>query len=585
MIIATSQIAGAPTCRICEAIRACKGAVVAVAVFSFCENLLMLAAPLYMMQVYDRVLASRSIDTLFYLTLVLLLALAVHGLLDLARGRILAATATWLDQKLSPELFERAVQSRLRGRSYGPEAISDLATIRGFVASPGMTAMFDLPWTGIFVTAAYMLHAYLGHLAVASSVLLLSMASIGELVTRRPIRRATEWGMLSKRDLDATTRNAEVIEAMGMMPAVARDWATRNAEALELQAIILRRTTLIASATKFVRLAVQSLGLGLGAWLVLEQQATGGIMIAASILLSRAVAPIEQSIGAWKSIVTVRAALKRLKAFGLEPGYRPQSMPLPAPTGLVSVENLVFSTNPATPPIVKGVSFTLQAGESLGIVGPSGAGKSTLARLLVGALAPTRGVVRLDGADIFTWDRDQIGQFVGYLPQDIELFAGSVSKNISRMTDCAPEAVVDAAKMANVHEMILRLPKGYHTEIGEGGQHLSGGQRQRIALARALLGKPRLVVLDEPNSNLDGDGEIALVKAITALNQAGCTVVVVTHRTSLVQHVDKMLLLRDGQLEAFGPRNEVFARLVGPPQPAKPGVSGTLRAVVAVTGE
>ncbi|MBM1174716.1 type I secretion system permease/ATPase [Microvirga arabica] len=560
-------------CRVCAAIRACRSGIWAVAVFSFCENLLMLAAPLYMMQVYDRVLASRSFETLVYLTLALAFALLMLSVLDLARGRLLARMALWLDQRLAPGLFERAIQSRLRGRNYGPEAFGDLASLRGFITSPGMTALFDLPWSVIFVAAAFLLHPYLGYLAIGAAALLFGLALLGEFISHKPIQMAAEGGMLSRRHLEATARNAEVIEAMGMMGAVSGHWIGRNAQLLGLQGTVLSRSTLFTSTTKFIRLLVQSLGLGLGAWLVLTEQATGGVMIAASILLTRAVGPIEHAIGAWKSLVTVRASVRRLKAFAMEPAYRPTAMLMPPPKGALSVEGLIYRTpDPFVPPILKGISFQLTPGEAVAVIGPSGAGKSTLARLLIGAIPSIAGLVRLDGADIFTWDRADIGQHVGYLPQDVELFAGSVSDNIARMGKADPNAIVAAARIAGVHDLILRLPRGYETEIGEGGQHLSGGQRQRIALARAVLGNPRLVVLDEPNSNLDGDGEIALVRAIEALKQAGSTVVIVTHRTSLMQHVDKVLLLRDGQVEAFGPRQEVFARLVGQsaPTPAAP---------------
>ena len=557
-----------PVFSVGTALKSCRTGFIAVAIFSMFMNLLMLTAPLYMIQVYDRVLSSRSVDTLLYLTLIVIFALAILGFIDLARGRVMASIGTWLDHRLSPQIFERALQGRLRGRSYGPEAVGDLSVIRSFVSSPGAMALFDLPWTLIFVAAAYTLHPYFGHLAVASAVLLLVLTTIGEYATRDAIRNVGEVGMRARRDLEASSRNAEVVEAMGMRSALARRWAERNGEMLELQTLILRRSTLLSSLTKFVRLAVQSLGLGLGAWLVLQQEVTPGAIIAASILLSRALAPIEQGIGAWKSIVSVRAAVARLKPFTTEKAYRPEAMPLPMPKGEVSCENVAFALDPAAPPILRGVSFQIAAGEALAIVGPSGAGKSTLSRILVGAISPVRGVVRIDGADIFSWDRDQVGDFLGYLPQDVELFSGTVAQNIARLRDFKPEAVVEAARMANVHDMIVRLPHGYETELGEGGQQLSGGQRQRIALARAVYGKPRVVVLDEPNSNLDSDGEFALAQAMATMKAAGTTVIVVTHRPALVQHVEKMLLLRDGQVEAFGPRQEVYARLLRPAQPA-----------------
>ena len=338
-----------------------------------------------------------------------------------------------------------------------------------------------------------------------------------------------------------------------------------NDRKLELQAEAQKRAATFTAMTKFIRLAAQTLTLGLGAWLVLGLEATGGIMIAASIILTRALAPIEQAIGSWRSVVASRGGLMRLKAFALEKEYRPSMMPLPEPSGRIDVEQLVFRLlDNHSAPILKGVGFRLDAGESLAIIGPSGAGKTTLARLLVGAVPPFSGVVRLDSADIFSWDRRQVGTFVGYLPQDIELFSGSVAENIARLMEVDSDKVVAAAKMAGVHDLILRLPKGYETQIGPDGQHLSGGQRQRVALARAMYGPPRLVVLDEPNSNLDGEGDLALEGAIKAMKAGGMTVIVITHKINLVQNVDKILMLRDGLVERFGLRQAVLAEMMGP---------------------
>ena len=557
-------------CRVCAAIRACKGAGLAVGAFSFAENLLMLAAPLYMMQVYDRVLASRSGETLVYLTLITAFALLALGVIDLARGRLLNGVATWLEQRLAPGLFERAVQSRLRGSNYGPEAMSDLSAVRSFVTSPGMVALFDLPWSAIFIAVAFMLHPWFGYLAVGACILLLGLGVLGEVFTRKPIQTAAEAGMLLRRQVDAMSRNAEVIEAMGMMPAVTRRWGLFNAQAQTMNRTISDRLTLLASTTKFIRLLLQSTGLALGAYLVIGQQTTGGAMIASSILLARAFGPVEQMVGAWRGLMGVRGSVQRLKAFALQPEYRPEAMRLPRPEGRLSVEGLVYRLSAYETPILKGISFELEPGETLAVIGGSGAGKSTLARLLVGSVPAATGLVRLDGADVFSWSRADIGQYLGYLPQDVELFAGTVSENIARLSEIVPEKIVAAAKLADVHELILRLPGGYETDIGDGGRHLSGGQRQRIALARAVYDQPRLVVLDEPNSNLDGDGEQALLGALTALKAAGSTVVVVTHRPALVQHADKVLLLRDGQIETFGLRQEVFAQLTRPAH-APPG--------------
>ena len=576
-----AQPLAATDCRVCAAIRACLIGFIAIGVFSFFQNLLLLAAPLYMLQVYDRVLVSRSLESLAFLTIIMVFALGMLSLMEFARARLLGDLAGWIDRRLAAGLFERAIQSRVRGRDYSTEALGDLERLRSFIAGPAMAALFDLPWAILFIAAAFMLHVYIGFLAVGSVLLLAGLAVASEVMTGKQIQTIGVATMVSQQRIGATARNAEVIEAMGMMEAVIERWRAHGGQLQMLQAEVHSQITALSSVTKFVRLLVQSLALGLAALLVVRQEASAGTIIAASIVLGRALGPIEQTIGSWRHIVSVRASLKRLKAFGSEPPYRPAVMPLPMPQGAVSVEGLTYRIpDPSAPPILKGISFQLSPGQSLAIVGPSGAGKSTLARLLVGAMAPMNGIVRLDGADIFTWDRKQVGSFIGYLPQDIELFAGSVAANIGRMAEPQPDAIVAAARLANVHDLILQLPRGYETDIGEGGQHLSGGQRQRIALARALLGPPRFVVLDEPNSNLDGEGEIALAHAINALKAAGSTVIVITHRPALVQHVDLMLLLRDGAIEAFGPRQDVIARLGGQ-QPSQPQNSPARAAVEA----
>ncbi|HEY8572917.1 type I secretion system permease/ATPase [Phenylobacterium sp.] len=558
---------GAQDCRVCAAIRACRDGVIAVGLFSFFENLLLLAAPLYMMQVYDRVLASRSGPTLLYLTLITGFALATLAVLDYARTRLLAQMGGWIDRRLAPGLFVRAVQSRLRNRNYGPEALGDLAALRGFVTGPGMVALFDLPWTLIFIVAAFLLHPLFGLLAILTSAVLLGLALAGELLTREPALRAGEATFMARRQLDATIRNGEVIEGMGMIEAVGARWGAAQERASSLQDQTLERASGVAAATKFVRLAVQTLVLALGAYLVMQRETSGGAMIAASILLSRAFGPLEQVIGGWRNIIGVRSAVLRLKAFALEPEYRPDAMTLPPPAGALAAEGLVYRTTLAAPLILKGLSFGLPAGETLAVVGPSGAGKSTLARLMVGAIPPTAGLVRLDGADVFALPRAYVSRHVGYLPQDVELFGGSVAENIARLGEIDAEAVVEAAQLAGVHELILRLPRGYETEIGDGGQHLSGGQRQRIALARAVYRRPRLVVLDEPNSNLDGDGEAALADAVQRLKAAGSTVVLITHRAALLERADRILMLRDGEIGAYGPRDEVLQALMPRPQP------------------
>lgn len=573
-----------PDCRVCAAIRACWKSIFLVGIFSFGENILMLAVPLYMLQVYDRVLVSNSTETLLSLTVVTAFALLILSLFNIVRAQLLGSISVWLEKRLSPGLFERGMQSRLKGNAYGPESLDDLTTVRNFTTSGGMTALFDLPWTFVFIGVAYLLHPLFGHIAVVAAVILVIITIMGEWLARKSVDLANDFGMSVRRQAEASSRNAEVIEAMGMMRPVLDRWLGANDRKLELQAAALKWSNLFGSLSKFVRLVAQIGTLGTGAWLVLQLEATGGVMIAASIILGRALGPIELAIGSWRSIIAVRVALARLKAFAMEREYRPTVMSLPPPRGALTVEHVVYHLPElGIPPIIKGISFAIEEGESMAIIGPSGAGKTTLARILVGAIPPSDGTVRLDGADIFTWDRAEIGQYLGYLPQDIELFSGSVATNIARMGEPDSEAVVQAARMVGVHELVLKLPRGYDTEIGIGGQHLSGGQRQRIALARAVYGLPAVVVLDEPNSNLDGDGELALAETLRLLKEQGKTVILITHKMQLVQNVDKVLLMRDGLVEAFGPQQEVLGRLMGPQ--LVPGDQPSAPAGAAVPGD
>jgi ATP-binding cassette subfamily C protein/ATP-binding cassette subfamily C protein EexD len=549
-------------CHLGTALRACRRSFVAAGFFSLLANLLVLAVPIYMLQVYDRVLTSRSTETLVYLTLLALGALLTLGLFDLVRGRLLSNAGAWLEQRLAPAVFERAIQAPLRGSAYRTEAATDLAQLRAFIGGPGILALFDAPWVPLFVATAYLLHPVIGILAIAGAVALFALAALNDVVTRRPLRAANEAAMLLHRQLEANSRNAEVIEAMGMMSRLAGRWSMGKQHVLRLLAGAAGRAGLLLSASKFARLAIQVLVLAVGAWLVLQDELTPGAMIASAIIMTRALAPVEQAIGTSKQIVAVRAAAQRLDALLGETPFRPAAMPLPAPRGDVAVEDLAYAVPCVQRQILRTVSFNLAAGEALAVIGPSAAGKSTLARLLVGVIPPSAGHVRLDGADVFAWNRDAFGRCIGYLPQDIELFDGTVAANIARMAEADPARIVEAARKADVHDMILQLPQGYDTQIGEGGTHLSGGQRQRIALARALFGDPKLVVLDEPNANLDRDGEAALMRAFAGLKEQAATLVLITHRPALVANVDKVLLLRNGTTELFGPRQEVLARVM-----------------------
>ncbi len=398
-------------------------------------------------------------------------------------------------------------------------------------------------------------------------MLLLGLTLLNEVSTSNLLREANTAAMSNQRRADSIVRNAEVIDSMGMLPAVMARWRLGVVEMSGPMNRAMDRAAPLLATTKFFRLAVQIAILGVGAYLVLGQELTAGASIAASIIMGRALAPVEQMIGGWKQLVQARQSWKRLQAFLVMPRLRPPGMPLPEPTGKLAVERVTFGFPGTNIAVVKGVAFALEPGESLAVIGPSAAGKTTLIRLLTGTLQPVSGNVRLDGADVYTWQREDFGRHVGYLPQDVELFDGTIFDNIARMAEAPPEAVFDAAKLAGAHEMILRLPKAYDTEIGEGGQHLSGGQRQQVGLARAMFGNPKFIVLDEPNSNLDGDSEAALLRALQELRRRSITVVLVSHRPVLVQGVEKVLLMRDGAVEMFGPRAEVLKKIMKPAQP------------------
>ena len=547
-----------------KALAACRSEFVSVGVFSGIVNALQLTVSIYMMQVFDRVLGSRSLDTLLYLTLITIAAIGLLAVLEAVRSLVMQRLGQWVERRVAPEGFARALEAQLRGRPYRMEALRDLAVLRGYLGSPGMLAVYDIPWVPVFLGVIFLLHPLMGFIALAGAVILFGLTLVSELVTSSLLKTAGTAAMVSQRRAEAMMRNAEVIDSMGMQPAIMARWQESQADLTPAQAKAADRAAVLLALTKFFRLAVQIAILGVGAYLTLQQELTAGASIAASIIMGRALAPVEQLIGGWKQLVQARQSWMRLDGFLAQPRIRPQGMKLPAPVGHVAVERVSYAFPGQQAAMIKGVNFALSAGESLAIIGPSAAGKTTLIRMLIGTLQPSVGNVRLDGADVFTWMREDFGRHVGYLPQDVELFDGTVKMNIARMTQGDPEAVFAAARIAGCHEMILRLPNGYDTEIGDGGQHLSGGQRQLIGLARAAYGQPRLVVLDEPNSNLDGDAEAALVRGLGALKESGCTVVLVSHRPSLVQGVDKVLLLKDGAVEMFGPRAEVLKKLMQP---------------------
>lgn len=532
-----------------------------------------------MMQVYDRVVPSGHLSTLVFLTLAAVSALGLMAFLDYVRGRMLAVSGDWLERRLGATVLERLADGALlAGRDGRTEALRDLAALRGTMAG-GAAFLFDTPWVPVYVAVIYLLHPMLGHLAAGSVVVLAVLVIANDRVTRRGALVSAAAGRRALMVADTAVRNAEVVDALHLLPGLLRRWRTHHGECLDRNERVQRRSAILLAVTKFLRQVVQVAVLGLGAWLAVQHEISGGAMIAASIVLGRALAPVEQAIGGWRQTMAGWEALDRIRTLLSQPMRRTAGLPLPEPTGHLAVQNVVYRVGdpagPAPPrPILQGVTFEVRPGEALAIVGPSAAGKSTLARLLVGLHPPLAGSVRLDGADLFQWRRDDVARHLGYLPQDVALFGGTVADNIARLGVPDPAAVVAAARAADCHGMILRLPQGYDTDIGEGGASLSGGQRQRLALARALYGSPRLVVLDEPNASLDPEGEEALNRAVAGLKERGASVVLVGHRPSTLGQVDRILVLRDGRVDLLGPRNEVIEALKRRtlhPVPAQPG--------------
>ncbi len=547
-----------------DALGACRGGFFAVALFSLFINLLMLATPLYMLQLFDRVLGSRSTDTLMVLTIITVLALLTMAGLMMARGRILVWIGTWIDRRIGGSVLAAGIESTTQGREPSVQGLRDVSTVRTFLTGAGIFPLMDAPWTPIFIVIVFLLHPLLGWISLIGTAILFTLALFNELATRKLLARSSVASIHSLQQAEAAVHNADVVRAMGMAPNLIRRWQRQNSETTALQARASNRSGAITSASKFFRLILQIAMLGTGAWLVLQAEITPGVMIAGSILMARALAPVEQAIGTWRSAVSARDAYKRVKQQLAAMPARPASMPLPAPSGNISVEGLAYVHSGASDPVLRGITFELKAGEAMGLIGPTASGKTTLARLLIGNLTPRAGHARLDGMDVAEWDSMDRGQYVGYLPQDVELFSGTVRENIARMGEGETEDIIAAAKLAGVHDLVLRLAKGYETEIGEGGAALSGGERQRIALARALYGNPKLIVLDEPNASLDSEGEAALVDALQTLGDNNVTLVVIAHRPSVLRNMDKVLVLQDRAMSAFGPRDEVLPAVTAP---------------------
>jgi ATP-binding cassette subfamily C protein len=542
-----------------KGLAACRRNLVTVGFFSFAVNLLVLSIPIYLFQVSDRVLTSRSIDTLVMLTLIVAGALAAHVLLDMMRRFILMRIAVEAESKLGAPVLSAAAKAAQNGSIREFQTLADLQQLRNFITGPVLLAMFDTPVAPIYLLAVFLIHPHLGFIVAATGGLLLAVAVVNQKLTAVAFARANAFGTRANLQAEAMARNAQVINAMGMIPEGVQIWGSETAESLKAQVAGQDRNIFMTGISKFLRLVTQVGVLGWGAWLALESQLTGGMVIAASIVGSRALAPLEGTIEGWRNFVQARSAYARIKTLLQNSPLNAERLRLPRPEGRLSVERILYVPPPTKKVILNGISFQLEPGESLAIVGASGAGKSTLARMLVGSIVPTAGNVRLDLMDLRNWDPRQFGENVGYLPQDVQLFPATIKANIARMRDDATdEAIFDAAEMADVHEMISDFAHGYETQISLDGSPLSGGQKQRIGLARAFFGNPRLIVLDEPNSNLDSKGDRALANALLRAKDKGLTVIAVTQRPSLLKAVDKIMILQNGTVHAFGKREEVI---------------------------
>lgn len=545
------------------ALKACKGSFISVGIFSLFVNALMLVPTFYMLQVYGRVVTSGSISTLVMLTIIMSILVITSGSLEWIRSRIMVRVSTKLDVLLSRDVYKASFRRALEsgGMDASAQPLNDLTNLRQFMTGNGLFAFFDAPWLPIYIAVMFMFHPYYGWVAIASAIVLLILAYANEKVTGKALGEANKENIAATLHTTKNLRNAEVIESMGMLDTLIGRWSLRQRKVLLLQSHASDKGGIVSAVSKTFRTLIQSLILGLGAYLAVNHEISAGLVIAGSILLGRALAPIDLIIGSWKGFINARSQYNRLNEIMDKQKAEPERMPLPAPEGHVLVENLVIGAPGAKAPILRGIGFGVPAGTVVGIIGPSASGKSTLARALMGVWVPQHGTVRLDGADISNWDKELLGPYIGYLPQDIELFEGSISDNIARFGKVDAEKVVQAAQTAGVHEMILLLPQGYDTVIGSDGVNLSGGQRQRVGLARAIYGSPRLILLDEPNSNLDEVGERALAGAIAQLKATGATIFVITHRTSILSQLDRLLVMANGGITMYGPRDQVMEEL------------------------
>ena len=536
-----------------------KKSFIMVGLFSMFINILMLVPPLYMLQLYDRVLGSRSQDTLIMLTLIVVVLFITMGLLEVVRSRVLVRVGNKLDSMLSQRIFDSLfeLERKAPGRS-SSMPLNDLTQVRQFMTGNGLFAFFDAPWMPIYIIVLFIFHPAFGFFAIFAAIVLVGITIANEYSTKDKLAEANNLSRASTIYVDSNIRNAEVVNAMGMRNNISKVWADKYYGFLNAQNIASDSAGVWSNLSKSLRVMFQSLILGLGAYLAINMEVTPGMMIAASIIMGRALAPLDLIIGSWKGFSSARSSYERIEGLLNDFPKDKEYMQLPAPKGEITLENVVVIPPSGTVPSLKGISMKIEKGDVVGIIGPSAAGKSSLARVMLGLWPLSNGVARIDKADISQWNREDLGQYVGYLPQDIELFEGTVSQNIARFGEVEPEKVVEAASKAGVHEMILKLNEGYDTKIGPGGASLSGGQRQRIGLARALYNNPVFIVLDEPNSNLDDVGEAALVEAIKTLRAGGTTVVIITHRTNVLQATNKLALINNGVLELYGNTNDVL---------------------------
>ncbi|MBO4300900.1 MAG: type I secretion system permease/ATPase [Desulfovibrio sp.] len=529
--------------------------------FSMFVNVLQLTFPIYMLQVYDKVLTSFNLSTLIVITVAAVIALAVLALLSWIRSRLLVRAGIEFDRMLSHDVLEHNLQNAGKpadSAQHNEGTLRDVQTLRNFLGGNAVFAFFDLPWMPLYFLLIFILHPLLGMVAVAGGLMVLLLGILTERLTRTRLETATKLNRHSFRITNAALRNAGIVRSLGMVGNVSARWSKVNTSVMNLQTLASRSAGLLQAISRSLRMGLQVLIYAVGAYLTIEHESTAGIMIAASIIMGRALSPIDQAMATYKQSLEAKGAYGRLKALLDAPKALP-AMDLPAPQGELMAENLHFAAGGRA--IIKGVSFLMPAGQSLAVIGPSAAGKSTLCKLLLNIWQPTAGKVRIDRADMASWDAEKLGPFLGYLPQDVELFSGSVAENIARLGAVDSQKVITAARMAGVHEMVLGLPKGYDTQIGEGGAALSGGQRQRIGLARALYGNPRLVILDEPNSNLDEEGEMSLAQAVMNMKRQRTSLVLVTHKPNLLSLVDNIMILQDGKIAICGARKEVLAKM------------------------